>query len=165
MFSMGTTAWRLPMPRKPPHSITVARRADALALVRAEGSQLLLATVVVATPADAPSFGAAILGLKPGIGLPKTVPAEAVAALEAQQIEPLVAIGRTALTTSAPHPSRRPRAASPNPGAAPCGPSWRPLMPKPAAISASGPSSPASVAPPRAVKPPLSKGYSVNNES
>jgi transposase len=51
---------------------------------------------------DAPSFAAAILGMEEGIGLPKTVLAdtgfassEAVAALEARSIEPLVAIGRT----------------------------------------------------------------------
>jgi transposase len=75
---------------------------NAQAVVCAEGSQLILATTVVATPADAPSFASTILGMKQGIGLPKTVladtgfaSAEAVAALEAQKIEPLVAIGRT----------------------------------------------------------------------
>lgn len=75
---------------------------NAQAVVCAEGSQLILATTVVATPADAPSFARTILGMERGIGLPKTVladtgfaSAEAVAALEAQNIEPLVAIGRT----------------------------------------------------------------------
>jgi hypothetical protein len=75
---------------------------NAQAVVCAEGSQLILATGVVATPADAPSFAATVLGMQGSIGLPKTVPAdtgfasaEAVAALEAQGIEPLVAIGRT----------------------------------------------------------------------
>ena len=75
---------------------------NAQAVVCADGSQLILATGVVATPADAPSFASTILGMEHGIGLPKTVladtgfaSAEAVAALEAQNIEPLVAIGRT----------------------------------------------------------------------
>ena len=72
------------------------------AVVCAEGSQLILATNLVATPADAPSFAATILGMQQGIGLPRTVladtgfaSAEAVAALQARGIEPLVAIGRT----------------------------------------------------------------------
>jgi transposase len=75
---------------------------NAQAVVCAEGSQLILATGVVATTADAPSFASTILGMEHGIGLPKTVladtgfaSAEAVAALEARNIEPLVAIGRT----------------------------------------------------------------------
>jgi transposase len=75
---------------------------NAQAVVCAEGSQLILAAGVVATPADAPSFAATILGMEHGIGLPSTVLAdtgfasgEAVAALEARKIEPLVAIGRT----------------------------------------------------------------------
>jgi len=75
---------------------------NAQAVVCAEGSQLILATGVAATPADAPGFAAAILGMEGGIGLPQTVLADtgfasgpAVAALEAQGIEPLVAIGRT----------------------------------------------------------------------
>jgi transposase len=75
---------------------------NAQAVVCAEGSQLILAAGVVATSADAPSFAATILGMERGIGLPKTVLAdtgfasgEAVAALEARGIEPLVAIGRT----------------------------------------------------------------------
>jgi hypothetical protein len=75
---------------------------NAQAVVCAEGSQLILAAGVVATPADAPSFAATILGMEHGIGLPQTVLADtgfasgsAVAALEAQKIKPLVAIGRT----------------------------------------------------------------------
>lgn len=75
---------------------------NAQAVVCAEGSQLILATNLTACPSDAPSFAATILGMQHGIGLPKTVladtgfaSAEAVAALEAQKIEPLVAIGRT----------------------------------------------------------------------
>jgi transposase len=75
---------------------------NAQAVVCAEGSQLILATGVVATTADAPSFAPTILGMEGGIGLPKTVLADtgfasgwAVAALEARGIEPLVAIGRT----------------------------------------------------------------------
>jgi transposase len=75
---------------------------NAQAVVCAEGSQLVLATNLVATTADAPSFAATILAMEPTIGLPKTVLADtgyasgpAVAALEAKHIEPLVAIGRT----------------------------------------------------------------------
>ena len=75
---------------------------NAQAVVCAEGSQLILAAGVVATPADAPSFAATILGMEQGLGLPTTVLADtgfasgpAVAALDARGIEPLVAIGRT----------------------------------------------------------------------
>lgn len=75
---------------------------NAQAVVCAEGSQLILAADVVATPADAPGFAATILAMEAGIGLPRTVLADtgfasgkAVAALEARGIEPLVAIGRT----------------------------------------------------------------------
>jgi hypothetical protein len=75
---------------------------NAQAVVCAEGSQLILAAGVVATPADAPSFAPTILGMEEGVGLPGTVLAdtgfasgEAVAAPEAKSIEPLVAIGRT----------------------------------------------------------------------
>ncbi len=75
---------------------------NAQAVVCAEGSQLILAAGVVATTADAPSFAPTILGMEEGVGLPGTVLAdtgfasgEAVAALEAKNIEPLVAIGRT----------------------------------------------------------------------
>lgn len=75
---------------------------NAQAVVCAEGSQLILATNLTACPSDAPSFAATILGMAHGIGLPKTTladagfaSAEAVAALEAQKVEPLVAVGRT----------------------------------------------------------------------
>ncbi len=90
---------------------TLMRRSDAheyrqaynaQAVVCAEGSQLILATGVVATPADAPKFATTILGMERRIGLPSTVLADtgfasgkAVAALTARGIEPLVAIGRT----------------------------------------------------------------------
>jgi hypothetical protein len=49
---------------------------NAQAVVCAEGSQLILATGVVATPADAPSFAATLLGMEQGIGLPQTVLAD-----------------------------------------------------------------------------------------
>ena len=75
---------------------------NAQAVVCAEGSQLILATNLTACPSDAPSFAATILGMERGIGLPTTALAdagfasgEAVAALKARSIEPLVAIGRT----------------------------------------------------------------------
>ncbi len=75
---------------------------NAQAVVCADGSQLVLATNLVATTADAPSFAATILAMEQTIGLPKTVLADtghasgsAVAALQASAIEPLVAIGRT----------------------------------------------------------------------
>lgn len=75
---------------------------NAQAVVCAEGSQLILATNLVATPADAPSFAATILAMEKTVGLPRTVLAdagfasgEAVAALEARKIEPLVAFART----------------------------------------------------------------------
>jgi transposase len=75
---------------------------NAQAVVCADGSQLVVATNLVATTADAPSFAATILAMEQTIGLPKTVLADtgyasgpAVAALEAKAIEPLVAIGRT----------------------------------------------------------------------
>ena len=75
---------------------------NAQAVVCADGAQLILATNLVATTADAPSFAATILAMKDTIGLPKTVLADtgyasgpAVAALAASGIEPLVAIGRT----------------------------------------------------------------------
>jgi transposase len=75
---------------------------NAQAVVCAEGSQLVLATNLTACPADAPSFAPTILGMQKGIGLPRTVLADtgfasgpAVAALTAEGIEPLVAIGRT----------------------------------------------------------------------
>ncbi len=75
---------------------------NAQAVVCAEGSQLILTTNLVATPADAPSFAETVLRMKQTIGLPKVVLADtgfasapAVAALQAEEIEPLVAIGRT----------------------------------------------------------------------
>jgi len=75
---------------------------NAQAVVCAEGSQLILATNLVATSADAPSFAATILAMEQTVGLPRTVLAdagfasgEAVAELEARKIEPLVAITRT----------------------------------------------------------------------
>lgn len=75
---------------------------NAQAVVCADGSQLILATNLVATPADAPSFAATVLGMKQTIGLPQCVLADtgfasgpAVAELQAAKIEPLVAIGRT----------------------------------------------------------------------
>ncbi len=75
---------------------------NAQAVVCADGSQLVVATKLVATTADAPSFAAIILGMQDTVGLPTTVLADtgyasraAVAALEEHGIEPLVAIGRT----------------------------------------------------------------------
>jgi transposase len=75
---------------------------NAQAVVCADGAQLVLATALVATTADAPSFAATVLGMQTTIGLPKTVLADtgyasgpAVAALQARGIEPLVAIGQT----------------------------------------------------------------------
>jgi hypothetical protein len=75
---------------------------NAQAVVCADGAQLILGTNLVATTADAPSFAATILAMKATIGLPRRVLADtgyasgpAVATLEAHEIEPLVAIGRT----------------------------------------------------------------------
>jgi transposase len=75
---------------------------NAQAVVSAEGTQLILATHLVATTADAPSFAATILAMEESCGLPQTVLAdtgyasgEAVTALQAHGIEPLIAIGRT----------------------------------------------------------------------
>jgi transposase len=75
---------------------------NAQAVVCAEGTQLILATNLVASPADAPSFAATILAMEKTVGLPRAVLAdagfasgEAVAELEAHNIEPLVAIART----------------------------------------------------------------------
>ena len=74
---------------------------NAQAVVCAEGSQLILATGVAATTADAPGFAATVLAMEGAVGLPGAVPADtgfasgsAVAGLEARGIEPLVAIGR-----------------------------------------------------------------------
>lgn len=75
---------------------------NAQAVVCADGSQLVVATNLVATTADAPSFAATILAMEQTIGLPKTVLADtgyasgpAVTALQAKNVEALVAIGRT----------------------------------------------------------------------
>jgi transposase len=75
---------------------------NAQAVVCADGSQLILATGLVATTADAPGFAATVLAMENTVGLPRTVLADtgfasgkAVADLEARGIEPLVAIGRT----------------------------------------------------------------------
>ena len=72
------------------------------AVVSADGTQLILATNLVATTADAPSFAATILAMAQTCGLPQTVLADtgyasgdAVATLEQHGIEALVAIGRT----------------------------------------------------------------------
>lgn len=75
---------------------------NAQAVVCAEGTQLILATGITASPADAPSFAATVLAMEKTIGLPRVVLADtgfasgpAVADLQARDIEPLVAIGRT----------------------------------------------------------------------
>jgi hypothetical protein len=75
---------------------------NAQAVVCAEGSQLILATNMATTPADQPTFAATVLGMAKTIGLPHTVLAdagfanrEAVAALAAAGVEPLVAIAKT----------------------------------------------------------------------
>lgn len=75
---------------------------NAQAVVCADGTQLILATNLVASTADAPSFAATILTMATTIGLPETVLADtgfasgpAVTELQAHGIDPLVAIGRT----------------------------------------------------------------------
>ena len=75
---------------------------NAQAVVCADGSQVILATGIAATTADAPGFAATVLAMEDTVGLPRTVLADtgfasgkAVADLEARGIEPLVAIGRT----------------------------------------------------------------------
>ena len=75
---------------------------NAQAVVCAEGTQLSLATNMATTPSDQPTFAATILEMENTIGLPQTVLAdagyasgEAVAKLQARNIEPLVAIART----------------------------------------------------------------------
>lgn len=75
---------------------------NAQAVVCAEGPQLVLATNLVATSADAPSFATTVLGMRDTVGLPQTVLADtgyasgpAIQALKANKVEPLVAIGRT----------------------------------------------------------------------
>ena len=71
-------------------------------VVCAEGSQLIVATNMATTPSDQPTFAQTILAMETTIGLPRTVLADAgyasgaaVAALEANNVEPLVAIART----------------------------------------------------------------------
>ena len=88
------------MRRSDAHEYRQAYHAQAV--VCADGAQLILTTSFVATTADAPSFAATILAMLATIGLPQRVLADtgyasgpAVAALQAQGIEPLVAIGRT----------------------------------------------------------------------
>jgi transposase len=75
---------------------------NAQAVVCADGAQLVLATNLVATSADTPSFAQTILAMHKTVGLPPRVLADtgyasgpAVEALKAQGIEPFVAIGRT----------------------------------------------------------------------
>jgi hypothetical protein len=75
---------------------------NAQAVVCADGAQLILATSITASPADAPSFAATILAMEKTIGLPQVMLADtgfasgpAVVELRARGIEPLVAIGRT----------------------------------------------------------------------
>ena len=72
------------------------------AVVSADGTQLILATNLVATPADAPSFAATILAMESTCGLPGCVLADtgyasgdAVAKLQERGVAALVAIGRT----------------------------------------------------------------------
>src|SRR6185437_12346927 len=91
---------------------------NAQAVVCADGSQLVVATNLVATTADAPSFAGTILAMEKTIGLPKVVLADtgyasgpAVAALAVKAIEPLVAIGRT--QTHRPYDFRPPPQAKP----------------------------------------------------
>jgi Transposase DDE domain len=71
-------------------------------VVCAEGSQLIVAVNMATAPSDQPSFAETILAMEKTIGLPHTVLADAgyasgaaVATLEANNIEPLVAIART----------------------------------------------------------------------
>lgn len=87
------------MRRSMAHELRQAYNAQAV--VCAEGTQLILATNLTASPSDAPSFASTILGIEQAIGLPRTVLADtgfasgpAVAALTKRGVEPLVAIGR-----------------------------------------------------------------------
>ena len=72
------------------------------AVVDADGTQLIVATNVATTPSDQPTFAQTILAMENGIGLPSTVLADAgyasgdaIAALCAKDIDPLVAISAT----------------------------------------------------------------------
>jgi transposase len=74
---------------------------NAQAVVDADGSQLVLATNVSRSPADGPTFAATIDALCETLGPPATVlgdagfaSGEAVAAIEAREIEVLVAVSR-----------------------------------------------------------------------
>src|SRR3712207_7697605 len=63
------------MIRRPPRSTlfpytTLFRSYNAQAVVCAAGSQLILATGVVATTADAPGFAATVLAMEGTVGLP-----------------------------------------------------------------------------------------------
>jgi DDE family transposase len=100
---------------------------NAQAVVCAEGSQLILAINLLASPADAPGFAATVLAMEKTHGLPRAVLADAgfasglaVAELEAHGSSPWwrsPAPNRTGPTISVRRPSQSPRAASPNPGA------------------------------------------------
>jgi transposase len=75
---------------------------NAQAVVCADGAQLVLATNLVATSADAPSFVQTILSMQDTVGLPLKVLADsgyasgpAVKTLEAHGVDPFVAIRRT----------------------------------------------------------------------
>jgi transposase len=75
---------------------------NAQAVVCAQGAQLILAANVAVTPSDQPTFLDTIRAIPAAIGLPATILADAgyasgpaVAALQAMQIEPLIAIART----------------------------------------------------------------------
>ncbi len=75
---------------------------NAQAVVCADGAQLVPATNLVATSADAPSLAETNLGLPGTVGLPERVLADtgyasgpAVETLQAHGVEPFVAIGRT----------------------------------------------------------------------
>lgn len=88
------------MRKSAPHEYRPAYNAQAV--VDAEGSQLIVATNMATTPTDQPSFAATILAMEAGIGLPKTVLADAgfasrepVEVLQAKGIDPLVAVGAT----------------------------------------------------------------------
>lgn len=120
---------------------------NAQAVVCAEGSQLILATGVVATTADAPSFASTILGMEHGIGLPKTIladtgfaSAEAVAALEARNIEPWRLAMQAKLETPMPKPATL---SASRPSNLSLASSSLPLA-SPASASAASPRSPAS---------------------
>ena len=89
-----------PMRRSDAHEYRQAYNAQAV--VSADGTQLILATDLVASTADAPGFANIILAMEKTCGLPQTVLADAgyasgdaVAKLQERGVEALVAIGRT----------------------------------------------------------------------